>query len=70
MKVFGEGWREELERTETPIGHQCIDCGETIRADDLGVIMPFLREEDIAVAVYHRACLLRALGLQEAHGAT
>lgn len=60
---FGGRWDaascDYLLATETPVGAQCMECGERIRKDDRGLVMPFVSEGSGTWQPVHLECHLR-----------
>ncbi len=65
MQWFGESWGAPIcshtEHTATPAGKSCIECDVEIHLTDSGVILPYLSDNGLTEAIYHRACFLRSI---------
>jgi hypothetical protein len=65
---FGEPWDDprlaEVPRGSTPVGQECMHCGQAVQAGDLGVILLATEQEGPArqtPAPLHRQCIDRWL---------
>lgn len=65
-KLFGTAWEgtplaETLPHVETPVGWECLHCGEAIAAEDSGIMQLYLSLEDCRPVATHRECHLRGV---------
>jgi hypothetical protein len=67
VKVFGRtvGCGTCLPAVDTPVGETCLRCGVAIKADDVGVVMPYVAET-VVERPWHLTCFREALGIGEA----
>lgn len=65
---FGESWGAPINRVQqhlpTPENEDCAFCGEPIRPNDQGYIMPFEDVDGLKRLAAHRRCHHIALGLK------
>jgi hypothetical protein len=68
---FGENWGAPVCEPErhmpTPVGDECIDCGQPIKENDQGMLIPFAGYRTV-LGSHHLDCFLRAIcpdGLRE-----
>lgn len=68
VKWFGKSWEApvcdpEL-NTPVPVGKKCFLCKEEIKADDRGLVIPYLGEDIPATEeAEHLVCFMKELGL-------
>jgi hypothetical protein len=71
MRWFGESWgayvNDTTEHMDTPVGDRCQYCHKVITANDSGFELPVadLSGELEPAVYYHRACLLRSVGVRD-----
>lgn len=69
MKWFGPPWRAPvnvaMERTSVPVGEPCLKCGEPIKENEQGYMIPALHEtaDGFIDEPWHRVCFMKSLGL-------
>jgi len=65
MKYFGKPYDAPVyiavNCAPTPVGQQCLWCGEPIGLRDAGFMLPFVGDDKVSEVPYHRACLLREI---------
>lgn len=64
--LFGPDWKgtpiaESLPHVETPVGWECLHCGEPIAPGDSGIMQLYLSLEDCRPVATHRECHLRCV---------
>lgn len=67
MKWFGKRWNAmvcfEEEKTQTPIGVNCVYCTKPIKRGNRGVVLPAnWRSNHVQALPYHLACFVEMLG--------
>lgn len=66
MIIFPTKWHPDAELVlPTPVGVECMGCGEPIKEGDRGWVFPVLKLADDPEpddVVTHRECFLRSLG--------
>lgn len=72
MQWFGKPWgalvNEECEQIQTP-DWPCADCGRHFRAEDRGVVMPYVEDPSgRGMAAYHLRCFTANLGIADPGG--
>jgi hypothetical protein len=69
MRWFGENWGAPVctvsARVAVPVGEHCVICDVRIHEGDQGFVPPHVTATgDVVGEIWHRACFLRALGLE------